>query len=221
VAVQRTLDPDRVFQLQAASSVLAVSANPDIHSATVEKFRGLPDSYSGNYLTFSTGHPLTKAALVYLNEIWPRALPFPELLTAARARLNLTAPDSATDLDEARTLATNLLACYVQQLVSLHAHPFPCATVISERPAASPLARWQAQTDVVVTNLRHETITLDDHFSDHLLRYLDGTRDRAALAEVMTSLVAAGAVTVPEGQTLAATIDRNLLRTLRGALLIA
>ncbi len=219
--VQRNLDPQRVWPLAVAAQALPVSSPPDLGASVVEKFRSLPDLTSGNYLTFSTDHPLTKAALLHLSELWPRALPFPELLSAAHARLGLPAPDPASPTADADLLITNLLACYAQQLVTLHTQPFNLAVTISERPVASPLARLQAQTDLAVTSLRHELITLDDPFCHRLIGYMDGTRDRAALVQAMTQDIEAGHLAVSVETSLAALVDRNLLRLLRGALLIA
>jgi methyltransferase-like protein len=44
------------------------------------------------------------------------------------------------------------------------------------------VARFQAQTSPIVTNMRHERVTLDG-FNRYLLLQLDGTRDRAALLQ--------------------------------------
>ena len=62
---------------------------------------------------------------------------------------------------------------------------------------ASPVARFQAQTGTRVTNLRHERVNLDG-VSCHLLRHLDGSRDRAALLDALEELVAEGIIEVQQ-----------------------
>jgi methyltransferase-like protein len=62
---------------------------------------------------------------------------------------------------------------------------------------ASPLARAQAADGLRVTNLRHESVMLNA-VDRQILRYLDGTRDRAALTGVVAELVKTGEFTVKE-----------------------
>jgi methyltransferase-like protein len=62
---------------------------------------------------------------------------------------------------------------------------------------ASPVARLNAATRGPVTNVRHERVRLNE-ISYHLLPYLDGSRDRAALLEIVEGLVAQGLVVVEQ-----------------------
>jgi hypothetical protein len=66
--------------------------------------------------------------------------------------------------------------------VELSATPPAFTPTVSDRPLASPLARWQAARGATVTNLRHDNQPLDDAHRA-LVILLDGTRDRAALVE--------------------------------------
>src|SRR5262249_51208173 len=63
-----------------------------------------------------------------------------------------------------------------------------------DRPVGSPLARRQAQSGKVVTNLRHEQINLGDAERQALM-ILDGTVDRARLADLLSELVEKGVLT--------------------------
>jgi 2-polyprenyl-3-methyl-5-hydroxy-6-metoxy-1,4-benzoquinol methylase len=72
-------------------------------------------------------------------------------------------------------------ACYAGT-VELYMHPPPLAPVAGERPAASPMVRWQAARQRSVTNLRHETLRIDDPAALQLLTLLDGRQSREALA---------------------------------------
>jgi hypothetical protein len=179
----------------------------------------------------TTNHPVTKAALVHLAEVWPRCVRFDELLVAARGRL-----DGAAGVDVAedgRVLAANLLKGYGYSidLVELHSYAPRFVMGISRCPLASPVARWQASRQPVVTNLRHEQVTVRG-LSRRLLPELDGSRDRAALLAMVEELAAQGELLAPaeEGQpasaippdrsTLAGRLDKQLREIARAALLV-
>lgn len=201
VVLQRRLKPDVIKAFYLASQAKPVSDDADIHSVSVVKFRGPGKA------VLSTDHPITKAAMLCLNEAWPQALSFDTLLAAARARLNgqaavQTHPDAAegTGVDDvdAKVLAANLLKAYSYSNTLLDLHVYVPSTVlgVSERPMVSPVARLQAQNSSRVTNLYHQRVELDrlDRF---LLDKMDGDHDRAALLDLLlTGPVAQGALSV-------------------------
>jgi methyltransferase-like protein len=92
-----------------------------------------------------------------------------------------------------------------------------------ELPVASPLARLQAATAAEVTNLRHETVRLDD-IESHVLRQLDGTRSRNVLLTELLGLVDQGLLTVSNTEDVTtaveARLDVALQRLTNGALLL-
>jgi methyltransferase-like protein/SAM-dependent methyltransferase len=173
--------PDLLLEFYVGSPALPVANEPDIHSKAVEKFQ------AGDGATFSTDHPITKAGMLYLSRIWPCCVPFKTLLAEATACLNGVPLDPARDVE---ALAASLLKAYSysENLVELRVSSPRFVTEIGERPVASPVARFQAKTNAVVTNLRHERIELS-RLAHHLLPYLDGSRDRSALLDVLAALV--------------------------------
>lgn len=185
VRVNRKMKPERMTTFFVASRAQAVSPEPDIRSATVEQFR------CSNGATLSTDHPVSKAAMLCLAEVWPQAIKFDELLCEARSRLGLNTA-RAQDVDavaddisrDAQALAVNLLTGYgySSSLIELYARAPHFVAHVSERPVASPCARFHAQNSTLVTNLRHERVNLDE-FDRYLLSCLDGSHDRAALVE--------------------------------------
>lgn len=185
--ISRQLRPDRVQQLYAASNARPATADPDVHSIAVEEFAN-PEG-----LKFATDHPITKAALHYLSSVWPRAVPFQELLDQAYTRLEQSAPAPAARAQDALLLSANLLKgfAYSSRLIELHTTTPHFATRVSERPVASPWARVQAQTGAEVTNLCHTRVELKG-IAQYLLSHLDGTHDRAALLDGLEKSVAAG-----------------------------
>ena len=72
---------------------------------------------------------------------------------------------------------------------------WPHNTRISERPVASPVARYQAKSSDRVVNLRHENIVLTTT-DRHILTLLDGRRDRAALMDALVGMVETGQIQI-------------------------
>jgi hypothetical protein len=174
----------------------------------------------------STNNPFLRAALHRLFEAWPRSVPFEAVWDAVLSRLGgAPPPEAGPDL-----LAAPLLQCFLAGLVELHLRPPRFMLEVSERPVASPLARLQARADGRVTNLRHYS-TEASAFDRLVLVHLDGSRDRAALLEVLARLVADGFVELrPEGgpapeeggsgEDLTQALDRSLRRLAQSALLL-
>ncbi|MDD5037230.1 MAG: class I SAM-dependent methyltransferase [Methylococcaceae bacterium] len=172
---------ERVKEFYIASMAQAVSPNPDCRGTLIERFEGNNDS------AMETDFPLAKAAIQILGEIWPATLAFGELLERASARLELPTMDSREE--DATTLSEILLQTYATGLVDFHSHEPRHCRQVSERPLASPLARWQIRHGTAVTTLRHEAIRVADKLSQKLLTLLDGTRDRDMLVQAMSDFI--------------------------------
>ncbi|HEY4360643.1 MAG TPA: class I SAM-dependent methyltransferase [Bryobacteraceae bacterium] len=78
---------------------------------------------------------------------------------------------------------------YRRDLIELST--FPSAAVkAGDKPAASPLVRYQAQQNhPSVSTLRHRALSIEDESGRRLLSLLDGTRDRGQLAMEMSCSV--------------------------------
>jgi methyltransferase-like protein len=131
--------------------------------------------------SLTTREPVTKAALRALAEKTPGTLSFDELLVSVREEASGLLPDGA---DVRQALAQQMLQCYGADIVELHCTPPVFAREAEERPHGDPVARLQAERGLRVTNLLHESITLDDA-SRRLLTLLDGRASRAEIARTM------------------------------------
>jgi hypothetical protein len=151
---------------------------------------------TGSRLT--TDHPLVTRALERIAAGWPGAVPVRELV-----------PGGASEEDRA-ALCGAMLRCYAGNLVQLHAVPPPLTTTVSDRPEASPLARHQARSGQLVTNLRHAGVRIDDDLGRRLVVLLDGTRDRPRLLEELSAFLREAGREVPPD------LDDGLERSLRG-----
>jgi methyltransferase-like protein/2-polyprenyl-3-methyl-5-hydroxy-6-metoxy-1,4-benzoquinol methylase len=136
--------------------------------------------------TYSSGHPVTTAALKCLSEISPQAIHFPVLIADASQRVGTREPDDAT----ADRVATDLLeaAGRSNQQTELLAYDPALAVLPSELPLASPIARLQSYRSSVVSNLRHEQMTLNG-LSRALLPLLDGRHTRDDLLRELLNML--------------------------------
>lgn len=226
--LDRALKPEALRVFSVTSSARPVSENIDIQSPTsVAEFR----SIKGQAL--ATDHPLVKAAMLSLGEVWPRALHFDELLAQARTKLRREIHQTETiDEQDQRVLGDMLLQAYGKNLVELHLHVPQFATTLSERPVASPVARLQLHHGPMVTNLCHGCVKLEGTLAQHLFQLLDGSRDRLALLEELLMLVKSESATMRKDgkevtdpqhvrQLLAEALDQKLAELAELALFVA
>ena len=188
VTVNRRLrpSPQLMQQFFVASWARPMAKEVDVGGKTAVQFQATDGAI------FATDHPLTKAAMLVLGQVRPTAVPFAELVAAAQTYLGREINEQDVQL-----LAVNLLRAfsYSFKLMELHMMPLPFVNGVSERPLATPLARYQVQANLRVVNQRHERVNLDK-ISGYLLPFLDGTRDQEALLDLLMQLVAEGTIQV-------------------------
>jgi SAM-dependent methyltransferase/methyltransferase-like protein len=183
VAVQRRLDPSPVARCFVRSQAKPVD---DGTPGSAAQFK------SKDGATLTMDHPVSLAAMKRVAAAWPRALGFGEVAAAAKqdaAARGVVAP--AGGPPDELILAANCLRAYgySAQLASLHTFQPDFVTEVSERPVASPVARWEAETRSVVTNLWHERVALQPLQAALLMR-LDGRHARPELAKATPEIAA-------------------------------
>ena len=188
VEVNRRLQPSPALmqQFYVASWATPLPKEVDVTGLAAVQFQATDGTM------FATDHPLTKAALLVLGQRQPTAVAFADLVVAAQAFLGQTMGN-----EDVQLLAVNLLRAfsYSSKLVELHMMALPFVMAVSERPLASPLARYQAQAKLQLVNQRHERVNLDK-LSLYLLPFLDGTRTHEDLLALLMQLVAEGIIQV-------------------------
>jgi methyltransferase-like protein/trans-aconitate methyltransferase len=207
----RRIGPEALANLWIASPVRPADAEGDV--MTYQGPRGS---------AIETGDPLLKRTLEIVGQFWPQAVAFEDLVE--RARLAIASTHSPEE--DRRRLGDVLLRAAAGSLIHLHTHPPRVARSPGERPAASALARHQAQRgEHVVTTLRHGSVRIDDPLAAFLLTRLDGTRDRTALLADVNAFVDDGGldpdagVSAPPEDELPAALDHALDRLAELALL--
>ena len=181
---------DRLVGLYVASALAPAEAQPDVLTTKQEKFQ-LPNNAGNVQVT----DPLCKNALMILHEAWPLGVRFEDLCVEARKRLDpLLTPDSVIQTRDRNTLGRMLLQflmSLVDRLVEIRPRQLKIVKTPSEKPTTSAYTRIEAESGRVATNQKHELGTIGE-FERHLLRYLDGTHDRAGLLDEMYNLVRGG-----------------------------
>jgi methyltransferase-like protein len=143
-------------------------------------------------------HPLSKAALLYLQEVHPYTPDFTELYTHAAERVR---DAGGKQFANARSeLVSEWFSLYSYRAVYGHLYPCLLKPEWSERPKASALARLQAAEGwQSVASIRHQALSLDD-FSSRLLQVLDGMHTVPELAQLLCEEVSADALQIPGGK---------------------
>ena len=176
IALAPHADPERMHGLRAATPARPDPAPANLTDGIPAAFRA-PDGF-----TARIDDSAAKAALEILAERWPASVELEPLLRDARRRSERTgAPTPA----ERREFVAFLASHHASGLLDLHTWEPPMTTTVSGRPTASALARVEIAQGTRVTSLRHRPIDIDDPVAAAVLARLDGTRDLAALREVV------------------------------------
>src|SRR5262249_9704994 len=138
---------------------------------------------SANGFRCESDFPLGKAALSVLSPLCPTALSFEETLARSLQSLRDNGVNCADDFEAQTQLAEFLMKLYTVGLVDFRATQPPVATRVSEKPVASPLARWQIQRGNSVTSLFHIVVQIEDEVGENMINWLDGSADRNTLIE--------------------------------------
>ena len=175
VSLNRTPGPEVLNELRLSSSLRPKREGPEIASDRVEKFVG-----TGG-VGIEIDRPLVKAMLVYLGSVWPRSVPFPELVEEGKRMLAASVhelADAAKEEEIARVVFLQI--AMASRMVELHTFQADRAAA-GDMPRLNPLARMQMRSaEHIVTGLGID-MKIEDEVSRRLLELLDGTRTRNTL----------------------------------------
>jgi methyltransferase-like protein len=180
VDINRRVKPENVRNFRFMSRAKPLSEDPDLSPEVKESFEGSDGA------VFTSNHSLSKAALLYLRENQPKAIPFGALFEGA---INLIDSVDGLNLEaEKYSVAASLLQAYSysSSLVDFETMDTTFITEISGLPLASRVARWQVSKGFQPTNLRHERVDLDP-LASTILVSLDGTNNYEDLLHMVVS----------------------------------
>jgi methyltransferase-like protein/predicted O-methyltransferase YrrM len=208
IVLNRNLTAQSMMSLEVACPAVPEFENFEPQSHQPERFFVDSDRF------FTSTYPLVKAAFRHLYSIWPQSISFDDLYTTACSYISPLTVQDATSFDhERQTLAGDLLNCFAANIVVLRSQKIPVAREILEKPKVSGLVRRQAeQEQSSVTNLLHESV-LADSLSWHILRLMDGSRDRNELLDELVELAKDSVLTVmKDGDILSTLFDDDVFR---------
>jgi methyltransferase-like protein len=194
VPLNRTLKPDAVRSFYVSTFAKPESPAPNREPGAEETF----SSEAGAKLC--TADPLARALFWFLVEKAPERIPFPRLATEVESRARqqygfVPKPDQDVPAD----IAEFIWATYRAGALDLHLHVPPFVVHASDKPLASPMARWQARRSEVVSTLHHRSLKLSGPIQRGILALLDGARDRSALRADLLEVFASGTLDLLDG----------------------
>ncbi len=182
VPLRRGIRPDALRPYYLSADVRPALRQPEPERPGAERF----EFHEG--VGLSVDLPQCKAALAVLGEIWPASVSWPELVERSCRGAGIAAGPAWAR--EVARLEEALIAIFKAGLLDIRLEPPPLTTEVSERPAASAVARWQASTSFEVTDQRHRMVQLDSIVVRKFVSLLDGSRDQAMLLDAMNAFLA-------------------------------
>jgi methyltransferase-like protein len=161
--------------------------------------------------TIETNNPAIIAILRRLEEIWPRAERFEDLVSKTSPLVQ-----EVQRKETVGGLAQIVLKLATSMLAEVRTCRLPLADGIGEKPTASMLARLMVEEGGMVTTLLHTHVNIEDEQGRKFLQLLDGTRDRQALADAL-----AGGLPHLSREELLRQVDGNLINFYQMGLLVA
>ncbi len=178
-----------------AAPVVPETPRPSLEPEVQETFR------TADGVRVAARYPALKAALLELGLAWPSPLSLDELIDRVTAvlRLRRVLPlEGELDASTREQLHGDLLELDAGGIVELRLLAPRVARRPPERPLVHALTRLEASRAAWATSPFHHVVELDT-FARFLVRYLDGSRDRAELAAAMRAHVDSGEIVVSDG----------------------
>jgi len=184
VQLDREPKPELLENFYLSSSLRPIEPLEDIASQRVQKF----GNAKGH--TMQIDHPLTKASLAYLGEIWGRSIKTGELLNAAKQILiNAGSPVQNWDEEFETTRMILMQICLGSDLIELHTYSPRVSQIAGAKPTVNRLSRWQLRDANNVLTLLNKDLKLEDKTAHHLLTLMDGTRTKMKLVTDVQAFV--------------------------------
>lgn len=184
VELNRQIDPSILQDFYISSPIRPLNEITDLATRKVEKFVGRKNA------GVEIDHPLTKAALIYLGEIFANSADFNELIENARRILEENNFQS-DDWEQERNIITQIFwqMYYSTGLIEINVNRRKISTNVGDKPQVNRLAAWQIKHGANISTYLGTSIKIDDEISHRLIELMDGTRTRAELLDEIQSFV--------------------------------
>jgi SAM-dependent methyltransferase len=184
IELERKPEPSMMDKFYLSSTLRPVDGIGDIAIPKVQKFRSARDQQ------LQIDHPLTKAALFHLGDIWGRSVSTPELL--GQARSTLEGADAVIEDWEHQSEITRTILMRIalgSEMIELHIHQPNANTQVSDKPKVNRLARWQLRDANNILTLLNKDLKISDKTARRLAELLDGTRNRADIVRELRPFI--------------------------------
>lgn len=180
IELNRQISPFVLRDFYISSPLRPLDENPNLTERKVEKFVARKNA------GVEIDHPLTKAALVYLNQIYGNSADFDELTFAARKILEENGYQT-DDWEKEKDILNQILwqMYFSTGLVEINVKRHQISTDAGEKPKTNHVAAWQIKHGNALSTLLGASIKVDDEISHHLIELMDGTRTRTQLLDEM------------------------------------
>ena len=176
IKFDREPKPEIIEKFFLSSSLRPVEPLGDIDAPIVQRFANAKGH------TMQIDHPLTKASLAYLGEIWGRSIKTSELLDAGKQIVENAGGSSENWDDDFETTRSIILQiALASDLIELHAYAPEAPHSAGTKPKVNRLSRWQLRDANNVLTLLNKDLKLDDKTAHHLLDLMDGSRTKMKL----------------------------------------
>jgi SAM-dependent methyltransferase len=184
IKLDRIPKPDVIEKFYLSSSLRPVEQLANIGENDVQKFANARGH------SMQIVHPITKAAIAYLGEIWGGSIKTSELLDAARQIVENAGGSFENWDDEFETARSILLRIVLESdLIELHAYAPYASRSSGMKPKVNRLSLWQLRDANHVFTLLNKDLKLEDKTAHYLLDLMDGTRTKMKLVTDMQAYV--------------------------------
>lgn len=180
ITLNRQIAPESLDKFMVSSALRPLTENYEIASAKTVKF------VDAKGVGIEIDHPLTKAALVHLGEIWGRAIGFPELLELAGKKIE-NLEDFENESATTRAIFYRIFSG--TDVIKLHLFQPKANTEAGEKPKINRLSGLQIMQANNVSTLLNLDLQIDDEISRRLIILMDGTRNKQDLFTEMSIFV--------------------------------
>jgi methyltransferase-like protein/2-polyprenyl-3-methyl-5-hydroxy-6-metoxy-1,4-benzoquinol methylase len=196
VSLKRNIPPDLLKSFHYTSVILKPEAGTlNLQPGVVHDFK-----IKDNVAALKVEHPFAKAVFDRLADAKLDRISYPELVQAARAKASpflISEEQRRRAVQEEGALAQSLAQLYMRGLIDIFAERPQLKLAVPEKPAATPLARYQAEQGSLVTHRAHDSIQLDAT-ARFIVMACNGERDPAGIVDYLAPLAQAGRLKLSE-----------------------
>jgi methyltransferase-like protein/2-polyprenyl-3-methyl-5-hydroxy-6-metoxy-1,4-benzoquinol methylase len=197
VSLTRNIPPDRIKSFHYTSVILKPEDGAlNLEAGVAHNFR-----VKDHDAVLRVDNPFAKAVFDTLADAKLDRISYSDLVAAAKAKaLPFLVGDDRlrrASHDEA-ALAQSLSQLYTRGLIEIYADRLHLQLTAPERPAATPLARYQAEMGSMVTNRAHDSVRLDA-MARFVVMACNGERDSSGIVDFLSALAKEGKLKLSEG----------------------